>query len=109
MSDNEPTPRPMGAGTNAIVSRLLDGAERDRDRDAEEHAATVAALERQNRSLFRVVIALIVVLAILVSGIAGVTASGTIPGVGNILISSPSVTPPAPVVVAPATPVSAPE
>lgn len=79
-----------------IAAARREEAERD-ERQADKalnavdqaNARALAAVERQATLWFRLSMALIVVLLVLVAGVVGVGVSGTIPGVGEIKVTQP--------------------
>lgn len=93
MPDEKPTKPPAqpspGTTSHVVVGRLLDAQEKDRERDEREHAAAIGAFERQVTLWQRTALALIAVIAILVSGVVGVGVTGKLPGVGEIQIVQP--------------------
>jgi len=68
---------------------VLDHLKEDRNRDAEQQAATILAMERSHRALIYVIGGLVVVLAILVAGVVGVGVTGKVPGLGEIEVVQP--------------------
>lgn len=68
---------------------MLEHIQSDRDRDAEQQARVITALEKSNNAQFRVIIALVLVLGILVAGVIGVGVTGKVPGVGEIEVHRP--------------------
>jgi hypothetical protein len=87
--------RPKGSQTG-IIERLIDAGAEDRARDERQTQSAITALQDTNRMLTRVVIALVVVLGILVSGVVGVGVTGKVPGYGEITVTQPGKEAPAP-------------
>ncbi len=99
MGDDEATPKPPvkpppSSGSHkkpgsqtSIINRLLTSADKDKDRDERITGKTIEALQSTNKMLIRVIIALILVLGVLVSGVVGVSVSGKVPGYGDIEFS----------------------
>ena len=72
-----------GVGTGAFTM-VLDHLKSDRDRDAEQQTATIEAMRGTIRMLGWVIAGLVLVLALLVSGVVGVGVTGKIPGLGEV-------------------------
>ena len=97
-----PTQRTVSK-TGILENQLADAAEerraareereRDRERDSKRDAKIIETLERSSKRWMYLSLALVLVLGILVSGVVGVSVSGSIPGMGDIHITEPSETP----------------
>ena len=78
--DLEPSPRTSGMWARDLVSQLINVGAEDRARDERQTTTTI-------KGLLGVIGLLVVVLAMIVTGLVGVGVTGKIPGIGELTIT----------------------